>query len=354
VASFENLHTAFVKASHGKRNRLDVARFGMQWEKNIVELSEQILGGAYTPGPYRIFTVHEKKTRIIMAAPFIDRIVHHAVCNVVTPLLERAMTPNSCANRIGMGTRKGLSLFGRFAHQYPYVLKCDIRQFFPSIDRDILLELLRPEVRDERLRALVRQILSVAPCSCHSLNYFHNEMINPCEHVCGLPIGNMTSQTWANWYLNGLDHFIMDYRGYGAYVRYVDDFAIFGESKSALQLLKEQITEYLQRLRLSIHPEKSRVYKTSDGVPFLGFRHFRTHRVLNKSNIRRFRRRVRGMVKAEAPMEKLRASIAGWSGFARLGDTAGLRSRLAARFHRLASGQGVEIPRSAWGLVEQR
>jgi RNA-directed DNA polymerase len=277
------------------------------------------------------------------------------VCNVVSPHLERSMTPNSCANRIGMGTKKGLDLFGRFAYKYTYVLKCDVRQFFPSIDRDVLLDLLRPIVHDEHLLALIRQILFIAPASCHEFDYFPGDtLLSPCECVRGLPIGNMTSQTWANWYLSGLDHFIMDYLGYGAYVRYVDDFAVFADDKSALGLLKERIIEYLQRLRLRIHPEKSRVYRTSDGVPFLGFRHFRTHCVLNKSNIRRFRQRVRTMVRAGAGMERLRASIAGWAGFARMGDTAGLRNKLCSRFERLASGQGVTVPRFAWGLVEQQ
>jgi len=294
VASFENLYSAYCKARSGKQKKTDVALFGMRWETTLSDLSIRLLDGSYTPGCYRLFTVHEKKTRIIMAAPFIDRIVHHAVCNVVSPHLERSMSPNSCANRIGMGTKKGLSLFGKFAHKYPYVLKCDIKQFFPSIDRDILLGLLKPKISDERLLTLIRQILFVAPSSMNHFVYFRGDtLLSPCEHECGLPIGNMTSQTWANWYLSGLDHFIMDFKGYGAYVRYVDDFAVFGTDKSALNSLKDDITTFLQNIRLRIHPKKSRVYKTTDGVPFLGFRNFREHRVLLKGNIRRFKRRIR-------------------------------------------------------------
>jgi retron-type reverse transcriptase len=355
VASFENLYDAFVIAWRAKTKRPDVARYAMTWEKEIQQLSRSLLAGSYKPGEYRIFLVHEKKTRTIMAAPFVDRIVHHAVCNIVSPHLERSMSPNSCANRIGMGTKKGLTLFSWFAYKYPYVLKCDICKFFPSIDRDILLELLRPKIHDERLVSLVKQILFVAPSTSEGFDCRPGvTLLNPCERAHGLPIGNMTSQTWANWYLNPLDHYITDYLGFGVYVRYVDDFAIFSEDKSALCRLKEDIMEYLQRLKLLIHPEKSRVYKTTDGVPFLGFRHFRTHRVLNKPNIQRFKRRVREMHRAGAGMQRLRESIAGWSGFARMGDTARMRKRLRAQFERLASGQGETVPRSAWGLVEQQ
>ena len=363
VASFENLHAAFVKAARGKRNRPDVARFGMRWETTLADLSQRLLSGEYVPGDYRVFTVHEKKTRTIMAAPFIDRIVHHAVCNIVTPHLEGSMSPNSCANRIGMGTRRGLELFGRFAHRYPYALKCDIRQFFPSIDREILLSLLRSKIHDERLLSLVNSVLFVAPATDAPFDYFPGDtLLAPCQRLRGLPIGNMTSQTWANWYLNGLDHYVMDYRGFKGYVRYVDDFAVFGNDKQALHRLKNDLVEYLHRLRLRMHPDKSRVYKTRDGVPFLGFRHYPTHRIPGKQNIRRFKRRVRDMYGNGVGVDRLRASIAGWSGFARLGDTARLRECLCARFERLTSGQGETVLRCApvpsgvevWGLVEQQ
>jgi len=355
AASLDNLYSAYCKARYGKLKRADVAQFGMRWETKLSDLSQQLLEGSYKPGAYRVFTVYEKKTRTIMAATFIDRIVHHAVCNVVSPHLERSMSSNSCANRIGMGTKKGLMLFGKFAHNYPYVLKCDIRQFFPSIDRNILLKLLRPKIRDDRLLSLIRLILFVAPSTMDGISYFQGDtLLSPSEHECGLPIGNMTSQTWANWYLSGLDHFIMDFKGYGAYVRYVDDFAVFGADKSALNLLKSEISSFLESIRLRIHPKKSRIYKTTDGVPFLGFKNFRDHRILLKGNIRRFKRRIRNMTKVGKSSEVLRSSISGWAGFARLGDTLCLRNMLCSRFDNFSKGQGVTIPRSAWGFVEQQ
>jgi len=355
VASFENLYHAWIKAARGKKKRPDVARFAMHWEKSLAAISLEIHTGEYKPGKYRVFTVHEKKTRTIMAAPFVDRIVHHAVCNIVTPHLERSMTPNTCANRTGMGTRKGLELFGKYAHDYLYVLKCDIKQFFPSIDRTVLLDRLKPKVKDRGLLDLISRVLYVAPDIADEFEYFEGDtLLAPCEHVRGLPIGNMTSQAWANWYLNGLDHFIMDYCGFGAYVRYVDDFAVFADDKQALASLKLKIERYAAGLRLRIHPLKSRVYKTSDGVPFLGYRHYREHRVMLKPNIRRFRRRIRHAVAEGTDAARLRSSIAGWAGFALHGDTFCLRTRLCQKFEKQKEGLSEMVPRSAWGLVEQQ
>ncbi|MBN2189204.1 MAG: hypothetical protein JW699_07105 [Chitinispirillaceae bacterium] len=358
VADFENLALAFKKASRGRKSREDIARFSMRWESGLLELRRALLDGTYRPGGYRIFTVHEKKTRIIMAAPFMDRIVHHAICNVVSPVLERSMVPNSCANRVGKGTRAGLELFGTFALKYPYVLKCDIRHYFPSIDRAVLLESLEEKIRDARLRALIAEVLSAAPQHGIEFDYFPGDtLLSPCDRHRGLPIGNMTSQIWANWYLNGLDHYIMDYRGFGAYVRYVDDFVIFSDSKQALNGLKDDISRYLERLRLRVHPGKSRVYRITDGVPFLGFRHYRGHRLLNKQNIRRFKRRIREKLRSAAvhpaALESIRNSIAGWSGHARMGNTWRLRNSLRERLAQWR-GPGAGLPRSAWGLVEQQ
>jgi retron-type reverse transcriptase len=330
----------------------------MHWESGLLALRENLLDGSYQPHGYKIFTVHEKKTRTIMAAPFIDRIVHHAVCNVVSPVLERSMVSNSCANRPGKGTKAGLELYGRYSLQYRYVLKCDIRQYFPSIDRDILFASLTGKVHDLRLLRLIADILNVAPLTEAECDWFPGDtLFTPLERRRGLPIGNMTSQVWANWYLNGLDHYVMDYRGFDAYIRYVDDFVIFSDCKKFLNALKQDITGYLERLRLRIHPEKSRVYRTCDGVPFLGFKHFQGFRTLQKVNIRRFKRRTRRKIKevndGVLPMGSLNSSIAGWCGHARMGDTYRLRDSLYRRMVQWR-GSGEALPRVAWGLVEQQ
>ena len=358
VADYENLHLAYLKASKARRKRHDIACFGMHWEDHLLQLRDDLLSGHYRPGGYKLFTVHEKKTRLIMAAPFIDRIVHHAICNLLTPVLERSMVASSCANRVGKGTSAGLELFGKFALKYDYVLKCDIRRFFASIDRAVLMESLQPKIDDRRLYELVSAIIAIAPEYGIEFDYFPGDsLLAPCEHNRGLPIGNMTSQTWANWYLNGFDHYIMDYLGFGAYLRYVDDFAVFSSSKASLNRLKEDVAQYLERLRLRIHPEKSRVYRVTDGVPFLGFRHYRGYRTLQKQNIRRFKRRLREKLKqvciGQDILTSIRNSIAGWSGHARMGDTWRLRESLCRKLAQWR-GLGERLPRAAWGLVEQQ
>ena len=243
-------------------------------------------------------------------------------------------------------------------NNYPYVLKCDIRQYFPSIDRSILFDSLKCKVQDSRLIALIKEVLYIAPEHGIDFDYFAGDtLLAPCERVRGLPIGNMTSQIWANWYLNSLDHFIMDFKGFGVYVRYVDDFAVFSESKRSLNELRSDISLFLERLRLRMHPGKSRVYRTSDGVPFLGFKQYREFRVLQKQNVRRFKRNIREKLKefvlGDIQQERIKTSIAGWSGHARMGDTWNLRNSLCAKLAQWRGPGGV-LPGAAWGLVEQQ
>jgi RNA-directed DNA polymerase len=359
VASFENLYIAYKKAARGKMNRHDVALFSMQWETSLLALKDLLLQGSYQPCAYRLFTVHEKKPRQIMAAPFVDRIVHHAICNVLNPVLERSMHPNSCANRLGKGTSFGLKLFSRYIRNHSHVLMCDIRNFFPSIDRTILFELLRKKVPDRGLVDLIQLLLKTPPQQDRTVDYFWGDtLLTPVERSKGLPIGNMTSQTWANWYLNGLDHFVTSCKGFGAYVRYVDDFAIFGNDKKALNRLKAGIQEFLEGLRLRIHPAKSRVYKTTDGISFLGFKHYPSYRILKKENIRRFKKRVRAELclykQGLLAREQYLSSIAGWCGHARMGDTYDLRKTLYHKIHAWNRGLSEWTPCSAWGLLEQQ
>jgi len=340
--------------------RTDVAAFSIKWETKLRELRELLLSRKYTPGDYKIYAIHEKKTRIIMAAPFVDRVVHHAVCNVVNPTLERSMHPHSCANRVGKGTKYGLDLFSKYCRKYRFVLKCDIKNFFPSIDRGIMFDLLRAKIYDPELLALINILIKTPQEQSSALDYFPgDDLFTPLERKRGLPIGNMTSQTWANWYLNGLDHFITSFKGFGAYVRYVDDFAVFGNDKLLLNRLKNEISQYVgERLRLRIHQNKSRVYRTRDGVSFLGFRHYGTHRVVRKESVRRFKRRLlektRLLHQGLLMENQYISSIAGWCGFARMGDTYNLRASLRRKLLLLNRGSGEGESCCAWGLVEQQ
>ena len=159
ITEFENLHLAFKRAARGKRSRWDVSGFEYDLEDNLLELQDELRTQTYQPGPYHNFTVYDPKPRLISAAPFRDRVVHHALCNVIEPLFERRFIDDSYACRVGKGTHAALDRAQDFARRYPYVLKCDVQHFFPSIDHDVLREQFRRVIRDPQTVWLMDQIL---------------------------------------------------------------------------------------------------------------------------------------------------------------------------------------------------
>ena len=205
ITSWENLLLAYRRASRGKRGRPDVAAFEHRLEDNLVALRCELREQRYRPGPYASFYIHEPKRRLISAAPFRDRVVHHALCNVIEPLFERSFIAESYANRIGKGTHQALDRAQHHARRYRYVLQLDIRQFFPSIDHAILKALLARKVDDPDVRWLIDQVLDSGRgvlAEEYRMVYFEGDDLLAVLRPRGLPIGNLTSQFWANVYLN--------------------------------------------------------------------------------------------------------------------------------------------------------
>jgi RNA-directed DNA polymerase len=193
VVLFANLHEAARRASLGKRKRPDVAAFLMNVESELVSLRRELESGEYRTGPYREFLVHEAKPRLISAAPFRDRVVHHALTQVLEPIFERRFSKDSYACRVGMGTHKALDRAKWAAARFPYVLKCDVRKYFASIDHQIL-------------KLLLEKVVKCRPTAIH---YFPgDDLFSPFERRHGLPLGNQTSQFLANVYLNPLDQYV--------------------------------------------------------------------------------------------------------------------------------------------------
>jgi RNA-directed DNA polymerase len=159
ICTFENLHSAFRKAAKGKRGRPDVAAFEFDLEANLLRLQTELRDQAYSPRPYYSFLIYDPKRRLISAAPFRDRVVHHALCNVIEPLLERSFIYDSYANQVGKGTHAALDRAQAFARRYPYVLQCDVRKFFPSVDLQILRAILARKIADQDVLWLVDRIL---------------------------------------------------------------------------------------------------------------------------------------------------------------------------------------------------
>jgi retron-type reverse transcriptase len=225
-------------------------------------------------------------------------VVHHALCNVIEPVLERSMIFDTYANRKGKGTHKAIDRYQEFCRKKQYVLKCDVKKFFPSIDHEILKRELRKKIACAKTLWLIDAILDNSnPQEAHLAWFPGDDLFTPGERRRGLPIGNLTSQLFGNYYLSGLDHFIKETLGCKYYVRYVDDFVVLDDDKGNLQEIKAAIDSFLQGCRLLLHENKSRVYRVKDGVGFLGHRVFPGFRLVKSENVRRFRKRLKGMLK---------------------------------------------------------
>ncbi len=333
LTSFENLYRAACKAARGKRRRPNVARFHFQLERQLLRLQAELLNNTYVPGTYREFEIHEPKRRLISAAPYRDRVVHHALCNVLEPIFERVFIHDSYACRASKGTHAALDRFTYFARRYRYVLKCDVSKFFPSIDHGILKELIARKVKDRAVHWLAAVIIDHAnPQEPVGEWFADDDLLPPLERRRGLPIGNQTSQFFANVYLNPLDHFVKECLGVYGFCRYCDDFVLFSNDKDFLHDARDACRVFLEKLRLRLHPHKSVIYRTADGPRFLGFRVFPERRRLARENVVRMRCRLLRLqhqyAKGRITQEAVQRRIQSWIGHARHGDTWRLRERL--------------------------
>jgi retron-type reverse transcriptase len=330
LVSFENLLAAAQAARRGKRFKSSTARFDYHLEQELLTLQDELRSQTYRPSPYHTFTIREPKTRLISAAPYRDRVVHHALCRVIEPIFERTFVKDSYACRVGKGTHLAVEEFQRHARRYPYVLKCDIAKYFPSIDHAILIGLVERKIKDPRVLWLVRTIVVASNEQEFVCRHFEgDDLFTPLTRRKGIPIGNLTSQFFANVYLNGFDHFVKEELRCRAYLRYCDDFVVFDDDKRALWTIYEAMGRYLASLRLTLHPRKCHVLPTRSGVDFLGYRVFPTHRRLRASTVKRCIRRLRGKarqwLRGTLPADRFQHSLASWEGLARHADTDGLR-----------------------------
>jgi len=335
VITFENLYLAYRKAAKGKRGQAAVATFEFDLERNLFDLQAELEAQTYTPGAYTSFYIREAKRRLVSAAPFRDRVVHHALCNIIEPLFERTFIGDSYANRVGKGTHAALDRAQSFAQRYPYVLQCDLRQFFPSVDHAILGAILARKLADSRILWLCDTILASGAGILddeYQMVYFPGDDLFAAARPRGLPIGNLTSQFWANVLLNELDQFVKRELHCPAYVRYVDDFLLFAHSKQQLWEWKAAIRERLAALRLALHERESTVYPVISGIPFLGFRLYPTHRRLKRRNgvafVRRFRTLRHAAARGEITPEALRQRVRSWIAHTSHGNTYRLRRAL--------------------------
>lgn len=330
IASWDNLFLAAEKARRGKARRPDVEEWWLRRESELVALREELLSGSYQPGGYRFFEVFRPKRRTIGAAPFRDRVVHHALCNLMAPLLERRFIARSFSCQIGKGTTAARECCRRLVNRHSHVLKCDVRKFFPNIDHALLLEKLGGELRCERVLALCARILA-----SHRTGAEVPTPLFPGDDLTvvrprGLPIGNLTSQLWGNFFLDALDHRITGGERHGEYLRYTDDFLILGDDKERLWELHSIAREELAAARLKLAEPKSRLLATREGVPFCGFRFLPglRPRVLGATK-RMFEARRTHFARPGPSLARLSAAVFAWYQFSREGNSEGLRRAYA-------------------------
>ena len=358
VISWDNLLRAAHKARRGKRDRAAVQRFEFGLESELLALQRALVEGTYRPGKFTTHWISRPKPRLISAAPYRDRVVHHVVMNVLEPLFDRHMHPHSYACRKGKGSHAATTCLQRLMCRRRYFAQCDIRKYFPSIDHEILKGLFLRLFKDRRVLGLMDLIVDHSNEQEPMVNYFQgDDLFEPHRRRRGLPIGNLTSQWLANWYLTGLDHFITSHLRIGAYVRYCDDFVLLADDRQELAEAVVAVREYLAGLRLRLHEGKLAIRPVRSGARFVGFRVWPTHRIIRKENVRAFRRRVRAMRRAyaagELDWDDIKPRLDGWIGHARQASSVRLLRRLSREW-RFTRGRAVNGPCSAWRQLEQQ
>ncbi len=299
IISLENLCLAWEEFIVGKKKKQDVVNFAHNLMDNIVELHEALVNRSYRHGSYESFYINDPKRRHIHKASVRDRLLHHAVYRILYPFFDRTFIPDSFSCRNDKGIHKAINRFRTLDYRVSknhqrtcWVLKCDIRKFFGSIDHAILFSILKQHIQDKDILCLLENIIES----------FNTEG----KKGVGLPLGNLTSQLFANVYMNKFDQWVKHHLKSHYYVRYADDFVFLSRDKFRLEEAVPKIQAFLQmHLKLSLHPDKLFISTIASGVDFLGWVHFPSHRVLRNKTKQRMIRRIQSSVSEESLMSYL-------------------------------------------------
>ncbi|MBN2141739.1 hypothetical protein JW711_00260 [Candidatus Woesearchaeota archaeon] len=345
LCTYKNLELAWQKARKHKTLKPYVIEFEKNLKSNLATLQTELLLFSCRPKPLKTFILRDPKTRVISKSDFRDRVVHHAICNIIDPLFEKTFIHDSYANRKRKGVLKAIARFDKFKRKASknstrayFILKADIKHYFDNVDHQTLITILRKKIPDARLIRLIEIILS------------NHKTARPGR---GMPLGNLTSQFFANVYLNELDRYVKHTLKAKYYIRYVDDFVILDPSKCHLEELRTKINFFLKNnLILELHPDKSKILTIERGVTFLGFRNYYYHRLLKKSNIRKIRKKL---MKAKLEYELKQANyddayniFEGWSAHSKAANTYKLRKQTTKLFEWLFPGKIADKEISKW------
>ncbi len=311
LVSFKNIYLAYKRARESKPTKDKVLRFGLNIEKEIFSIQSDLVNNNYNISKYKEFKVYEPKERIISAPTFRDVVVQHSLINIINQIFEKSFIYNSFACRKKKGTHKGMFRLKKVIQSYncpKYYLKCDIKKYFPSVNKIILKKIIFKKIKDKKTLDLINKIID-----SYSSDFGNNK---------GIPIGNLTSQLFANIYLNELDQFVKHKLKINHYFRYVDDFIILCDSKKELHNYECRIKQFLKcKLHLDMPKHKTYINLINNGVDFIGYKIFPQFVKIRKSNIKRFIRRTKNNVylynKCKLDENSLESSICSFLGYSK-------------------------------------
>jgi len=335
IAGFGALVAAARRAAKGKRRKPGAAAFLANLEHECLRLERELRAGTWRPGGYVTIRVIDPKPRLVSAAPFRDRVVHQALCHVIGPHFERGFVDDSYANRVGKGTHRAVLRYEGFRDRHRHVLRCDIFRYFPAIDHAVLKDDIRRRIACAPTLALADRIIDGSNPQEPVLVHFPGAgLLTPLERRRGLPIGNLTSQLFANLFLDRMDHWVKEVLRAPGYVRYVDDFALFDDDPARLAAWRDRLEAFLARRRLLLHPEKTMIRATAEPAGFLGYVLAPGSRRLPEANVARFRGRLRSLRDrwraGTVRRDEVERRVGAWIAHAAQADTVGLRRSIFA------------------------
>jgi RNA-directed DNA polymerase len=303
IISLENLNESYIKARKGKRWQRNVQNFERNIIPNLKSIQRSLITKTFTTSEYKVKRIYEPKERDIYVLPFYpDRIIQHALLRVIIPIWDGLMINDSYACREGKGMHQGSQKVMLHIKKYKYCLKCDIKKFYPSIDHDILINIIRKKIK------------------CKDTLWLMENIVRSISGGKNTPIGNYTSQWFGNLYMNELDQWIKHTKKRKAYVRYCDDFVLFDDDKVELYKLKEEIESFL-KTELDLTFSKWSIFPVTQGLDYLGYRHFKKKILLRKRTAKRVKRRMKllpkKLLRKEITIDQYRSSIASTEGWLR-------------------------------------
>ena len=318
VLSFRSLWTATDRAARGLRRSADVARFLFEREVQIVRLVDELREGVWSPSPAAHLTVRDPKTRHISVPAFRDRVVHQALAAVLLPRHERRLIGDTYACREGRGTHGAIQRGTAWARSHRFWLRLDVEKFFPCIDHAVVREQLAQDVPERWFRELCERILDAGEGESLKRYLPGDDLFTPHSRRTGLPLGNLTSQLWANRYLDPVDHLVKDRLRHRCYLRYMDDLILFHDDRARLEEVGHTVEEAMHGLRLRLHPWT--VHPTRAGVPLLGYRVLPDQTRVKRSSVARAERSLvrkaaqlhEGTIAREAFEASLTATFGHW------------------------------------------